>query len=339
MVSLLGGLEACRRVFPALWLRAMASVLLAIGWIVWSGPTADILTYQCAETCLILSFIFLPQIPAAKAVALASLAKDDKNSSSSTAMAHMLSNEEVQAIDACKRIIAKSRKKFLDENNGFVPMASPAVQDYLTKAYEKFSTNLSTASSEGHAWKLTAKDDAREIAIYTANFQGSTQRWKVVATLQSNLEAAYDAVFDPSIRRKWDPMVKVGLFASMHFFACQPTHTRCLVQPGHSNAPNQRLRKERWRRPCCHVNCDGLCCWWLGVVTDTVGFRAAKDQHHGRNTHCQLLHSAAFPRVQIGPRAWLGRNGARHFPCRVGLLVDADPWPPWFSELCPCIDH
>ena len=121
-----------------------------------------------------------------------------------------LSEEETQAVVAAKRIVAKERAKFLAQNGGFVPMASDAVQKFLGEAVIMFEKNLNCDfTSENKTWISQYKNDKREIEIFCAEFPGhACKRWKIIAVLQTDLETAYEAIFVPEKRRKWDALVK-----------------------------------------------------------------------------------------------------------------------------------
>jgi hypothetical protein len=180
----------------------LVSALIALGWVFVVDPT-DTRVYHLAEFALLCFFLLLGE-------SQQQLQRSSRNDGPPSLLPRKstLSTEEADAVQACKRIIAKARKKFLEQNNGFVPFASAEVQAFMAQAYEKFTQNLTPKSSEGHEFRLVSKDAKREIEIYSAPYQGQTQRWKVCAVLQSDLESAYDAVFDPALRREWDPMVK-----------------------------------------------------------------------------------------------------------------------------------
>jgi hypothetical protein len=207
-IVLVGCLELCRLSAPSRTRRFLASALATAMWIL-VVDAFDPLVYQVGEVALLTCMLLLPdaeQRPAAAKPSAGALVPAELAGHKESAV---LTPEELAAIQACKRIIAKAREKFLNANNGFVPMASQQVQDFCAKAYDMFVLNLRPdLSSENQPWALTASDDEREIRIYTAKFKGSTQRWKVVATLEGDMEKAYDAIFDPAVRRTWDPMVK-----------------------------------------------------------------------------------------------------------------------------------
>jgi len=212
LTSLGVGLESVRQIVPGPGPnRAAASLTFVVLWALMQS-TADGVTLMTGECALLVWLMLLP----AKATSLLLSNKSKASGLQATETAaplarqvSVLSDEEARAAEACKRIIAKARKKFLDANGGFVPMASAQVQSYMDASYAKFKTNLvGDTSSEGVAWTLANEDKKREIQIYSAPFKGSTARWKVVAILPGELEPAYDAVFDPEVRRKWDPMVK-----------------------------------------------------------------------------------------------------------------------------------
>jgi len=121
-----------------------------------------------------------------------------------------LTNDELEAIAAAKRIVAKARAQFLAENNGSVPMASLPAQKLASQGADIFTKNLNPdISAENKKWVSNYKDDAREVEIFSADFPGHPcKRWKVVATLRCDLETAYDAMFVPENRRVWDALVK-----------------------------------------------------------------------------------------------------------------------------------
>lgn len=121
-----------------------------------------------------------------------------------------LSAEEREAVAASKRIVANAREKFLKENGGFVPMASANAQQLMSTAAATFAKNLNpSVSAEGKPWVLQYENSARELKIYAADYPGhSVKRWKVETVLKTNMEAAYDAMFVPEKRRKWDLLIR-----------------------------------------------------------------------------------------------------------------------------------
>lgn len=135
---------------------------------------------------------------------------NDKNLPQTEATHFSLSPEELEALKAAKKVVAREREKFLKQNNGFVPMASEKVQKYLNEAMRCFELNLNNAiSSEGQPWVLQYQNDNKNVKIYSADFPGKPcRRWKIVAFLETDLESAYDAIFLPERRKKWDALVK-----------------------------------------------------------------------------------------------------------------------------------
>jgi hypothetical protein len=138
---------------------------------------------------------------------------DDNNdtTNNTTSATSMMSAESLAAQRAGKRIIQKARDKFLSAAGGHIPQASKQVQDYLLAAAKLFAINASDTSpvnSEGMPWKLQLHDVKREIKISSSEFPGHPcKRWKVEAVLAGDLESAYNAVFEPSMRSKWDSLV------------------------------------------------------------------------------------------------------------------------------------
>lgn len=121
-----------------------------------------------------------------------------------------LTKEEEEAVVEAKGIVGREREKFLRKNNGSVPFASGQLQSHLDEAMKLFEVNVAgDVSSEGKLWVSRNKNGKREIEIFSAEFpKHACKRWKVRAVLKCDLTTAYDAVFDPEIRRTWDDLVK-----------------------------------------------------------------------------------------------------------------------------------
>jgi hypothetical protein len=145
------------------------------------------------------------------------LADDDSND-------NINNNPEMLAAQrAGKRIIQKARDKYLSAAGGFIPKCSQQVQDYLVQASQLFDINVSDSpvNSEGMPWKVQYHDPKREIKISSSELPGqSCKRWKVEAVLAGDLESAYNAVFEPSMRSKWDALVQD--IALLRINDCEP---------------------------------------------------------------------------------------------------------------------